>query len=280
MRFFNFIVLTVLMFGCTHTDLGSGDFEKLERETGGRIGVSVLDIRTGKRILYRSGERFPFCSTFKTIAVATALKHGDLSTRLTFTSDDVKKAGYAPITTKFVDRGMTVSELSEAAIQYSDNAAVNILMRNLGGLQAVNTFAREIGDEVFQLDRWEPELNSAEPLDKRDTTTPDAMTGSVHKILLGDALAAFARDLLLSWHIGNTTGDKRIRAGLPKGWTAAEKTGTCSHGTTNDAGVIWRPDGSPIVLTIYLTGRAKDAKPDDAAVARATQIIVEKLGAL
>ncbi|RZA20032.1 MAG: class A beta-lactamase [Proteobacteria bacterium] len=278
MRFFISSLLATLTFGCTHTGLLSNDFEKLEHETGGRVGVSAWDVTSGERIGYRAGERFPFCSTFKTLAVAAALKQGGLAKRLHFTADDVKKSGYAPITTKFVDQGMTVSELSAAAIQYSDNAAVNSLMTHLGGLQTVNAFARTLGDEVFRLDRWEPELNSAEPSDTRDTTTPDAMTGSVHKILLGDALPPAARALILAWHKTNTTGDKRIRAGIPKDWTAAEKTGTCSYGTTNDAGVIWRADGSPIVLTIYFTGRDKDAKPNDAAVAYVAKIISEKLG--
>jgi len=36
------------------------------------------------------------------------------------------------------------------------------------------------------------------------------------------------------WLKGNTTGGKRIRAGMPAGWTVAVKTGTGSYGNAND----------------------------------------------
>jgi len=53
---------------------------------------------------------------------------------------------------------MTISELCAAAVTFSDNAAVNLLMKKLGGPQAVTAFARSIGDDQFNLESWEPEL--------------------------------------------------------------------------------------------------------------------------
>jgi beta-lactamase class A len=266
-------IIAALMAGCVHEPLPLSELEQLERQTGGRIGVAALDLESGGRIRYRADERFPFCSTFKTMAVAAALRSGDLTKRLAFTRDEVESAGYAPITTQFVDKGMTIAELSAAAIQYSDNAAVNILIKDMGGLKAVNDFARDIDDQIFHLDRWEPELNSAEPFDTRDTTSPDAMTESVRKILLGEILAPRQRELLVLWHKTNTTGDKRIRAGTPPQWTVGDKTGTCSFGTTNDIGVLWKPNGSAVVVSIYFTQAVKDAQPLEAAVAQAARII-------
>lgn len=54
-----------------------------------------------------------------------------------------------------------MAELSAAAVQYSDNAAANLLLKELGGPAGLTAFMRSIGDTTFRLDRWELELNSA-----------------------------------------------------------------------------------------------------------------------
>src|SRR5690606_36940495 len=46
---------------------------KLESSSDGRIGLSAVNTANGQRINYRADERFPFCSTFKTMAVAAIL---------------------------------------------------------------------------------------------------------------------------------------------------------------------------------------------------------------
>ena len=48
-----------------------------EQRTGARIGVAALDTGSGKRLDYRSEERFPMCSTFKFLAAAAILKRVD-----------------------------------------------------------------------------------------------------------------------------------------------------------------------------------------------------------
>src|SRR4051812_32446824 len=48
-------------------------FAALEQKAGGRLGVAVLDSRTGKRFGHRIDERFALCSTFKFLAAAAVL---------------------------------------------------------------------------------------------------------------------------------------------------------------------------------------------------------------
>ncbi|MBB5122967.1 hypothetical protein AF335_14350 [Streptomyces eurocidicus] len=70
---------------------------------------------------------------------------------------------------------MTVGELCDATIRFSDNLAGNLLLRELGGPTAITRFCRSIGDRTTRLDRWEPELNTAEPSRVTDTTSPRAI---------------------------------------------------------------------------------------------------------
>ena len=63
----------------------------------------------------------------------------------------------------------------------------------------------------------ETELNEATPGDPRDTTTPLAMIEMLRKTVLGSLLSASSREQLIGWFVANKTGDKRLRAGIPRG---------------------------------------------------------------
>ena len=259
----------------------------LEAESGGRLGVAVLNTANGTQLKYRADERFPFCSTFKALAASAVLKLSMsnstlLQQRIKYTSKEL--ISYSPITKQHVVEGMTVAELCAAAIQYSDNTAANFLIKLAGGPAGVTAFARSIGDTAFRLDRWETELNTAIPGDLRDTTTPLAMALSLQQLVLGNVLALPQKTLLQDWLKGNTTGAARIRAGVPADWQVGDKTGTGAYGTCNDIAVLWPPAHAhhakiqaPIVLALYLTQQKKEAKPLDQVLASATRIVVASL---
>ena len=61
------------------------------------------------------------------------------------------------------------------------------------------------------------------------------------------------------------TGDRRLRAGLPKGTEVADKTGT-SRTCANDAGILTLPDGTHLVVAVFTRG-GKDAATREAAIA-------------
>jgi len=262
------------------TNALNNQLAQLEASVYGRLGVAAINTGNGMRVQYRADECFPFCSTFKTIVAAAILKKSAadkdlLDKRIRYNKDEVTKSGYAPITQKHIADGMTITELCAATLQYSDNAAANLLMKELGGPAAVTAYARSIDDESFRLDRWEPELNSAIPGDERDTTTPAAMEKSLQRLTLGNALALPQRVQLVAWLKGNTTGSKRMLAGVSKDWIVGDKTGTGSYGTTNDAGVLWPANGgASIVAVIYFTQNVKDAAPRDDVIAAATRIVI------
>lgn len=260
-------------------------FKKLEIESGGRLGVAMLDTATGAQIGHRADERFPMCSTFKALAVGAVLKRvdagqEDLARRIRFGKSDL--LSYAPVTEEHVGGdGMSVSELCEAAITRSDNTAANLLLASLGGPVEVTAFVRTIGDPVTRLDRIEPALNEGKEGDPRDTTTPSAMASDFRSLIAGDALKPRSRDQLIAWLVGNKTGDTRLRAGLPAGWRVGDKTGMGDGGTANDVAVIWPPQRAPIMLAVYLTQARIPSERQNAiiaAVAQAMAATIERQG--
>ncbi len=263
-------------------DAFAAELKKLEADSGGRLGVAVLDTATGNVIGQRLDERFAMCSTFKLLVAGAILARvdaskEDLTRRIRVSSGDL--VAYSPVTKMHVGGdGMTVQDLCEAAVSQSDNAAANLLVASLGGPPQVTAFARTLGDLVTRLDRVEPGLNEGREGDVRDTTTPQAMALNLQALSLGRALSPASRDLLVAWLVGNKTGDTRIRAGLPTGWRVGDKTGSGSNGTANDIAVIWPQQRAPIIVSVYLTQAKGAADKHNATIAAAARAAVVALG--
>jgi beta-lactamase class A len=251
-------------------------FNKIEADSGARLGVCVLDTGTGETAGHRQDELFPMCSTFKFLCAAAILARVDagkeqLTRRIPVTSADL--LDYAPVAKQHAGRDMTVAELCEAAVTLSDNTAANLLLASMGGPSAITQYARAIGDSVTRLDRTEPELNTAEAGDPRDTTTPAAMARNLQTLTLGVALLPASRDHLNKWLVGCKTGDARLRAGLPPDWRVGDKTGSGAHGTSNDIAVIWPVGRAPIMITAYLTQCTASDDKRNAAIAAISKAV-------
>ncbi|WP_197355878.1 class A beta-lactamase, partial [Streptomyces clavuligerus] len=253
----------------------------LELEHSARLGVYGLNLATGRSVLHRADERFPMCSLFKTIAVAAVLRDLDrdgafLARRIRYTQADLVE--HSPVTPGRLSTGMTVSELCGAAVCRSDNSAANLLLRELGGPSAVTRFCRSVGDRVTRLDRWEPALNSAEPWRAEDTTSPRAIGRTYTRLVLGPVLDRPDRRRLTEWLLANTTSGDRFRAGLPGDWRLGDKTGAGEHGTNNDAGIAWKPDGTPVALAVLTTKREPTAPSDPPLIAKTAALLARALG--
>ncbi|MFJ2592535.1 class A beta-lactamase [Streptomyces erythrochromogenes] len=256
----------------------------LEREYGARVGAYARDTGTGRTVVYRADELFPMCSVFKTPAAAAVMRDLDrdgefLARRIHYTQEDVTSAGGGSVTGRpeNVAGGLTVAELCSAAIAQSDNGAANLLLRELGGPTAITRFCRSVGDRTTRLDRWEPELNSAEPSRVTDTTSPRAIARTYGRLVLGDALTPRHRELLTRWLVSNTTSGDRFRAGLPRDWVIGDKTGAGSYGTNNNVGIAWPPGRPPVELAVLTTKPDAAAPRENALVARAAEALAAAL---
>jgi beta-lactamase class A len=228
---------------------------QLEKESGGRLGVAVLDTGSGETSGHRAEERFAMCSTFKVLLAAAVLHRVDthqesLDRTLPMPAQFLFNS---PMTQPHAGGSMTLRDLCAAALTHSDNTAANLLLANNDSPAGITRFARSLGDPVTQLDRVETALNEALPGDPRDTTSPAAMVADWRTLLLGDTLSPASRKQLTDWLIANQTGDDRLRAGLRAGWIVGDKTGSNGETTSNDVAVVWPENQPPILIAAYLT---------------------------
>lgn len=258
------------------------EFAKLEKRNGGRLGVAALDKASGQRISWRADERFAMCSTFKFLLAAAVLARVDkgeltLDKRIAYGKEDL--LSYAPVTKEHVaEGGLTVEQLCAAAVGVSDNTAANLLLKEIGGPSAWTAYARTLGDTTSRLDRTEPELNAAVAGDERDTTTPAAMLGNLDALFIGDLLKEASRDKLEQWMADGTVTGPLIKAGVPKTWRVADKSGAGANGTRNDIGILYRPEKAPILASIYYTGSKLDMAGQNKVIADAATLIAVRFG--
>jgi beta-lactamase class A len=163
----------------------------------------------------------------------------------------------------------------------SDNTFANLLLEGAMGPEGLTRFLRGNGDPITRLDRTEPELNEVPPGDERDTTTPDAMVLTLHRFLLTDeVLNPASRERIINWMVESPTGRERLRAGLPGGWRAGDKTGTWNgaHNAANDVAIAWPPNREPIIIACYLHATMIEAASRNAVHAEIARVAVEELG--
>ena len=248
----------------------------LEDRHGGRLGVMAVDTGTGDTLAFRAYDRFPMCSTFKALLAAQVLAAVDAGTqsldaRLHWTPADLQS--WSPVVEKAdAGTGLTIAELCAGAVSHSDNTAANLLLTAHGGPAGLTAWLRTQGDTTTRLDRMEPELNRSEPGDPRDTTTPAAVAATLRTLLLGDALSPASRTRLTDWMLATSTGDARLRAGLP-GWRVADKTGTSGTTHSNDIAIAWPPGGgAPVVVAVYFAESSGTPAQRDAVIAEVGRI--------
>lgn len=264
----------------------AAELRLIEADANGTLGAEVFDTGTGLAVGINQDRRFAHCSSFKLSLAAMVLALDargtiDADRRLTWSESDLMHV--SPFTKERLGQGATMRELAQATQITSDNTAANVLLRAIGGPQALTAFWRSIGDDVSRLDRYEPELNLVTTAEFRDTTTPAAMARTVAKLVYGDVLPEAERASLREWMIATETGLRRVRAGLPEGWVAGDKTGTSlppnMGGIYVDIGFAEGPEGeTPITFATYFVSRDWHGDMDpgaEATLARVGKVIKE-----
>ena len=258
------------------------DLSSLEARHGGRLGFVAHDLASNRLLAWRGDERFVYCSTFKMYLAAAILERvqrGEerLDRAIPVTAADM--VSHAPVTEPAVGSTLTIDQLMKAVVEVSDNPAANILIRELGGLDALRAWYRSIGDQSTTVDRLEPMMNRLDG--DKDTITPVQSAANLHRLFIApdSPLTAESRTRLLRWMVDSPTGADRIKAGVPAGWRVAHKTGTGGYGPTNDIGVLYPPSGAPVVVAAYYhAARSSSAAANEAVIAEAVRRALTALG--
>ncbi|TME51714.1 MAG: serine hydrolase [Chloroflexi bacterium] len=217
--------------------------EPLVQEAGGAVGIALIELGGATPLVwsYNGSEVFTAASTYKLAALmmeAQNIAAGQTNPDglVCYEADDYEAGWFDD----YAD-GMcfTRSELAQRAGHYSDNTAGHMLVRDLGGADALNAWAASAGatESVF----FTSNTTSAADL--------ALLWAAEAKGSLGGAAAQ-------AWLYPMLTGTS-TEAGIPSGVSArsvvAHKTGTIDQVENDAALVISGPNGA-YVLTVMTDG--------------------------
>jgi beta-lactamase class A len=203
------------------------------------LGVAALDLSTGEVVSVNGHDAFPMASTVKVAVAANFLAQVEFGRR---TLQD--RIG-----------GRSAAALLDAMITHSDNYATDLLIRNLGGPQMLQSWLTQQGVSGVRIDRSIAGLlaDRRDLYDVRDSSTPIAMVQLLQRLDSGKMLKPQSRSYLLELMGRCATGKNRMRALLPNGTKVEHKTGTLNN-YTSDVGFITLPDGRRLAVAFFARG--------------------------
>lgn len=254
----------------------SARLKEICERAGGRCGVAVTHVETGRGAAFEGERALPLYSVFKlplAIEVLKAVEEGRLQLEQKVRVEPEEAAPGVKMNSDLwrepSDR--TVRELLEFSIARSDNTSTDKMLELVGGPEAVNRRMRALG-----LDSIEVRASTKEFLKSREAHPNTGAARDLARLLVllqkGELLAPPQREVLLGFMERAVTGLRRLRAGTPAGTPVADKTGT-GPSTTNDVGLITLPDNrGHLALAVLLDGSKLSAEKQEdliAEVARA-----------
>lgn len=290
---------------------------KRHAETQGVIvGVSALHLPSGRRVQVNAAEPFPLASTYKIPMAAYALflvGQGELTLDQLIEVRQEDLVISSPITRLFPHPGIQLSLLNllEATLIQSDNTATDVLLRTIGGGEAVTAWLRDSGIRDMRVDRNTADLirdymdiprsdgamaKQYEALDfdhleeadwvgfyralladPRDQGTPDAMVTLLAGLWQDAYLDAAHGETLREIMARCLTGSARLSGRMPdQQLPLAHKTGSLG-GTVNDVGVINLPDdGGNLVIAVYTRGESTfDSEAGERTIAEVSRTLYD-----
>lgn len=135
------------------------EIARLSTVSGGKVGVGIIHLETGRELFVNGGEPFPMASTFKVpvaVELLTRVQAGTvrLDSMITLRQTDLHP-GSGTLTGLFNDPGVSLSvhNLLELMLLISDNSATDLVLRVAGGGAAVNARLAALGIKGISVDR-------------------------------------------------------------------------------------------------------------------------------
>ena len=235
------------------------------KSIGGTLGAVVIDLQTGSEADLNADEPFPMQSVQKlpiAVFMYRAIDDGRFKANQLITVTHADLVPYvSPVADAFATRtSYSISELLALMLEQSDNSAANVLLRLLGGADAVNARLRSLDYAGILI----------APADA-GYAKPATIAAFLSDLQAGKLMTVSSRASLLSLMSKSMTFPGRLRAGFPKGTLVEQKTGTSATtngvtDATNDAGIV-SVNGRTLIVVAMLHGARGSEAARDAVIA-------------
>ncbi len=275
--------LIIFLAGTAHsqTDSLRRKIENIIKTKRADVGVAICGLERGDTVTLNGNRHYPMQSVFKfpiALAVLSQIDKGrfSFSQKIEIPKKDLLPGLYSPIRDKHPDGAiLTIAEILEYTVSKSDNVGCDVLLRLIGGPQAVeNYFAKnnfkdisiKINEEVMQ-NNWDMQF--------KNWTTPKAANEVLSHFYHNKKNALSKKSHGFIWKVmkETETGKEKLKGQLPKGTVVAHKTGwsgTNKEGITaasNDIGIVFLPQGQHFFISVFVANSKEDAATNERIIA-------------
>ncbi len=294
-----------------------GEIARIADDSDGALGVAIVDVASGRSVSHGGTDPFPMASVFKLPVAVVILQRVDAGTltldeKLPVTRGDLRPRG--PVFERWKPGlSLTVGELLDDMMVASDNSAADLLVRRLGGTKAVREGLSTLGLSGIEVEETELEMwllsdgvteipadlrltpealrarvarvptgvrkKAEQAYEKKpgNSATPEALSRLLVRLKKRALLSAASTDRLLSTMRRCATGDRRIRAGVPKGSEVFDKTGTIGR-CVNDVALVRLPGGPTLAISVLLRSSYLGEAERETVIARVARAAAAAFG--
>lgn len=275
--------LIIFLAGTAHsqTDSLRRKIENIIKTKRADVGVAICGLESGDTVTLNGNRHYPMQSVFKfpiALAVLSQIDKGrfSFSQKIEIPKKDLLPGLYSPIRDKHPNGAtLTIAEILEYTVSKSDNVGCDVLLRLIGGPQAVeNYFAKnnfkdisiKINEEVMQ-NNWDMQF--------KNWTTPKAANEVLSHFYHNKKNALSKKSHGFIWKVmkETETGKEKLKGQLPKGTVVAHKTGwsgTNKEGITaasNDIGIVFLPQGQYFFISVFVADSKEDTATNERIIA-------------
>ncbi len=282
-KLFHLPVLLFVFIACQTSAQTTGalrqEIQQIISTKNAIVGVSIIG---GKDTLSVNGERhFPLQSVFKfhiAVAMLSEIDKGkfSLAQKIKIDKKDLLPNLYSPLRDDHPDGAtLTISRILEYMVSKSDNVGCDVLLRLIGGPKVVEGYfikngfkdiSIKINEEVQQAN-WDRQF--------QNWTTPIAANEVLAWFYYNkkNLLSKKSYDFIWKTMKETTTGENRLKGGLPKNTIVAHKTGSSGankEGLTaavNDIGIVFLPNGQHFFISVFVTDSKEDTVTNEKIIA-------------
>ena len=264
---------------------------QIASEAKGKVGVAALVLETGDTVSLNPRDHFPMQSVYKLPIGMAVMKQVDdgkikLDQEVRVTTDNyVGKDSYNPVRDKYPDGGeLSVNELMEWMLLASDGSACDVLMKLVGGPDAVNAYLKELKITDIVVRNPEKQMAQDHSLQYRNWATPQAAVALLRALYEKRGFSEASQSLLLKLMSESNTGPKRLKGLLPAGTVVSHKTGSSwtENGitaATNDIGIVTLPNGRHLAIAVFVSDSPADEVTREGVIAKVARAIWDKFAA-
>src|SRR4028119_1113212 len=258
--------------------------EQISQAARGRVGVKATVLETGESVTLNGDQQFPMQSVYKFpigMAVLAQVDQGklklDQQVRVE-ASDFVSDLQHSPIRDENPQGvELSLAELLKYMVSESDGTACDVLLKLVGGPDAVTQYLRDLGVNGIVVANTEKEIGQDKAVQYRNYASPNAAVVLLRALHEGQGLSESSQALLRKLMTQTPTGLQRIKGLLPDGTVVAHKTGTSRTvdgvtAATNDVGLVTLPNKRHLAISVFVSdSRANKAVREEviAKVAKA-----------